>query len=214
MSDDPLPPDDDQQWLDLLAGRPVPDAAPRTAQEATAFRSALLACRAQAPAGSPSAPEQRVERLIHRARAAGLVPPPAAAAPAGRRPASWLASWLARLRRWPVGAAVMAMLVAGLVLVPWLQQAGDEPSAPVLRGDAVQTRVAADPAADREAVRAALRAAGLDAAPYQRLDRLGLDVELPQPLSARQHQALTALGLAPPAGPALRIEFVATETPR
>ena len=33
---------DDQDWLDLLAGKSVPDADPNTVREARIFRAALL----------------------------------------------------------------------------------------------------------------------------------------------------------------------------
>ena len=72
MSTTPPDPDDDQHWLDLLAGRHVAEPDRRTAQEATWLRAALLAYRAQAPVGSPAAPQDRIGRLIARARAAGL----------------------------------------------------------------------------------------------------------------------------------------------
>ncbi len=205
MTDAPPSPDDDQQWFELLAGRAAPDAHQGTAQEAAWLRAALLAYRAQAPAGEPAPPEQRAERLVERARAAGIVPRPTQPPP-DRRRVPW---WPLPLRAWPWAGALLATLVGAMVALPWLLPEPHEPEAPVLRGDAVQTRQASDPAADREAVRAALRAVGIEAAPYQRLDRLGLDIELPQPLSADQRQALIGLGLVPPAGPALRIEFVA-----
>ncbi len=99
--------------------------------------------------------------------------------------------------------------LAALVILPWVPLPGVErDSGAVMRGDVVQTRRAADPAADREALRAALQAADIQSTPYQRLGRLGLDVDLPQPLTAAQRDAMARLGLATPMGPSLRIEFV------
>lgn len=192
-------PDDDPQWLDLLAGRQVADPDRRTAQEAAWLRAALLAYRAQAPAGVPAAPAERVARLLARARASGLIPAPHDAGTA-RGPRSIL--------RWPISALALVGLAA-LVVLPWVPLPGvDRDSGAVMRGDVVQTRRAADPAADREVLRAALQAVGIESAPYQRLGRLGLDVDLPRPLTAAQRDALARLGLVTPMGPSLRIEFL------
>lgn len=202
----PAPPedDDDQQWLQLLAGRHVHEPDGRTAQEAAWLRAALLAYRAQAPAGAPASPELRVARLIGRARAAGLLMP---LSPAPQR-ATGAASPLLRgpVRRLSIAGALAAAL-AWLVL-PWPLHQTPVDDAAVQRGDAVQTRMSADPSAEREALRAALVASGIEAAPYERLGRLGLDLELPQPLTPAQRDALARLGVAPPSGPSLRIEFV------
>lgn len=220
MSAAPPDDDDDLHWLQLLSGRHVHEPDRRTAQEAAWLRAALLAYRAQAPAGAPAAPEQRVARLIERARAAGVLPPSAPQRPA--RAARWALRGFSPsrlLQRWPslswplAGALATAALVS--LVLPWkLIQEPPDDGATVLRGDAVQTRPAADPTAAREALRAALAAAGLEAAPYQRLDRLGLDLELPQPLTPAQRETLTRLGVTPPSGPSLRIEFVAPAASR
>lgn len=207
MNAAPPDPDDDQQWFDLLAGRHATEPDRRTAQEAAWLRAALLAYRGQAPAGAPAAPDERVARLLGRARAAGLVPTPTASG--SMRSAFACRACRAFRRAWPwsIGAAALAATLALLVAPGGLRPPADRDEAVIMRGDAVQVRRSSQPAVDREAMRAALRAAGIDAAPYERLDRLGLDVELPQQLTPTQRDALTGLGLPPAVGPALRIEF-------
>jgi len=193
-------PDDDQQWLDLLAGRHVAEPDRRTAQEAAWMRAALLAYRGQAPAGVPAAPDERMARLLARARTAGLIPTPKAGGSVRASRPTW---------RWSIGAAALVATLA-LLVAPWALRPGPDPDGTaVMRGDTVQVRRVTDPAADRETVRAALQAAGLDSVPYQRLDRLGLDVELPPVLSPSQRESLTGLGLKPPTGPSLHVEFMA-----
>lgn len=199
MSAAPTDPDDDQHWLDLLAGRSVAEPDRRTAQEAAWLRAALLAYRGQAPVGAPAAPDERIDRLLARARAAGLIPAPTGAVARAQPP----------MQRWSIGAVALAAALA-LLVVPWALQINDDRGdAAVMRGDTLQVRRATNPALDREAVRTALQAAGIESAPYQRLDRLGLDAELPPVLAPNQREALIRLGLKPPAGPSLRIEFTA-----
>jgi hypothetical protein len=205
--------DEDQRWLDLMAGREVPDAGQRLREEAAWLRAALLAYRAGSPAGRMPDPATRVQRLLQRAVEAGVLEP--AAARGGRRP-SWLWRWFARVAggagagpawRWPAGIAV-ALALGGLLLVPLEQDTA--PEGDTLRsGAAVQTIVAPAPAAARDRLLAELRAAGLDAAPYDALGRVGIDVELAQPLPPAAAALLRQHGLQPPAGPQLRVEFVA-----
>ena len=211
--------DEDQLWLDLLAGREVPDAAQRLRAEAAWLRAALLAYRAEAPAGRMPDPAERVQRLLQRAVDAGVMEPP----PAGEaRRLSGLRRWIGRWRahlvgrgaggsgiawRWPAGLAAALALVA-LLVVPL------EPSGPaedgVLRGAAaVQTVVAPSPGAARDRLLAELKAAGLDAVPYDNLGRVGIDIELAQPLPPAAAALLQRHGLQPPAGPQLRVEFTA-----
>lgn len=193
--------EDDQHWLDLMAGRAAPDADARTRTEAAWLRAAMLSYRASAPPGGPADADQRVGRLLTRARDAGVL---AAAAnnAAPRRPAP----------RWRHALAA-GVAACGLVLV-FLPQRQDSDDGGALRGAPVQRIEAADAQLRRQQLLLELRDAGFEVQPFERLGRLGLDVSLPVPLPADQAAALTRLGLAAPPGPSLQIEFVAPERGR
>jgi hypothetical protein len=193
--------DDDQHWLDLMAGRAAPDADARTRKEAAWLRAALLSYRVSAPPGAPADADERVGRLLTRARDAGVLAT-AANDPAARRPAP----------RWRHALAA-GVAACGLVLV-FLPQRQDLDDGITLRGAPVQRIEAPDAQSRRQQMLLDLRAAGFDAQPFERLGRLGLDVSLPVPLPAEQAAALTRLGLAPPPGPSLQIEFVTPEPAR
>lgn len=201
-------PGDDQQWLDLLAGRMAPDADARTQREAAWMRAALLNYREAAPPGMPADADARVSRLLARARQAGVLdtaanePGPYAGAPQPRR------SWL----RWPqMLAAGLAACTVAVMLLPIGQ--GTAPDDGVMRSAPAQTFTVEDAPQRRQLLLLQLRAAGFDAEPYERLGRPGIDVGLPVPLPAAQAAALKRLGLAVPTGPSLQIEFLASPPP-
>lgn len=227
----PLPPttggpaDDDQHWLDLLAGRAAPQADAATRHEAQRLRTALLACQAEAPAGAPDAPEARIARLLSRAREATLLPvlpaapaaPPPSSAPSSRSTPdagrSWLDHWRAQAQAggqalgWRGAAAGLALAALAVTLA--VKQGLPEPAAPeVMRGSAQQQLTVPHPEEQQQALLAALRAAGFDAHPYTRLGRPAIDVALPVPLPPAQAQALARLGLAVPDGPSLQLELL------
>ncbi|MFT7722081.1 MAG: hypothetical protein QM788_04530 [Roseateles sp.] len=195
-------PDDDPHWLDLMAGRTVDAADARTRKEAAWLRAALLSYRPAAPQGGPADADARIRRLLARARAAGVLAATANDAAPARRRSAW----------WPpaLAASVAAFGVMFAVLSP--HEGPDDGG--TLRGAPVQTVRAADPEARRAQLLQALRAAGFDAQPFERLGRAGIDVALPVPLPPEQAAALGRLGLAAPAGPSLQIEFAKPEPGR
>jgi hypothetical protein len=201
--------DDDQHWFDLLAGRPSAGADATTRAEAARLRQALLQHRAAAPAGDPAAPDDRIARLLGRARAEGVLAAPSATAPPLSSP---------QHRRRQAWAGALAAGVAGLVITLLLRSPDDQgapkgmPEA-VLRGAPVQQLQAADPQQRRQQLLQALRAAGLDAHSFDRLGRAGLDIALPVPLPAAQARALADLGIADPHGPSLQIELLPAAPP-
>lgn len=208
--------DDDQAWLDLLAGRAADEALAHTRVEAAWLRAALLAWRADPPPGPPPEPADRMVRLLARARAAGLLAPtPADPAPTVRGPTGWRGR---PVRGWPLGAATVALgLVVAIALPLWSPPNGPAdappyapPGAPpdVERGAALQTLQGIDPMRQRDALAATLRDAGLTATPYQRLGRPGLDIDWPGASSEAQRLVLRQAGLVPPDGPSLRVEFI------
>lgn len=193
-------PDDDQHWLDLMAGRAAPDADARTRKEAAWLRAALLSYRVMAPEGAPAGADERANRLLDRARSAGVLTTTAVPETTARhKPAN---HWRYALA---AGVAIFGVL---LVARPDLARLGEQDSAGTLRGAPVQRIVAQDPVQHRQRLLQDLAATGFDAQPFERLGRIGIDIALPVPLTAAQAAALTRLGLVPPAGPSLQIEFV------
>lgn len=211
--------DDDQTWLDLLAGRAVPRADPQLAREAAALRDGMQRYRLAAPPAGVPAGDERLQRLLARARAAGVLPAPdadvdprPAASPtpktAPRPPARGAA--LTQPRRWPAVVLGLGLALGGMAW--WGLQPAPSSSPPpyVLRGDGVLQRMSADAAAartQRDALLRRLRALGFEADAYEQLGRPGIDLVLAQPLTAAQQAALVDLGIAPGTGPQLRIEF-------
>lgn len=109
---------------------------------------------------------------------------------------------------WRLAPAAL-LLALGLGLVWQLQRPADTERADVERsGAAVQRLTAADPVQRQQQLLQALRAAGLDAQPFERLGRRGVDIELPVPLPPAQAAALKQQGLLPPAGPNLIVEVL------
>lgn len=209
--------DDDAHWLAALAGRPRPGTDAATAAEAAWLRR-VVCCEPMPgwrPDPSPWQAAARSERLIERARAAGLL--------AERRATGWRAilGVFGGRCRWcvafepPGWAGALALLLMVAVGAPMLwQQALPGPAvegeatlraaAPVLRP------VVADPQRSRADLARQLDVAGARVAPYERAGRLGLDVEWPATARTAVAEVLARAGLARPAGLAdeLLIEFV------
>lgn len=196
--------DDDQHWLDLIAGRDAPEADVRTRKEAAWLRAAMLSYRIAPPSGGPADADARVLRLITRARDAGVLPPAANDSQAARDTPP---TARAPRRHWPLAwAAGILACALGALWAPLHQTDDGE----VLRGAAVQRLQVPDAAtalSRRAEVLQTLRAAGFDAAGYERLGHLGIDLALDVPLPPRQAAVLKSLGITPPSGPSLQIEF-------
>lgn len=198
--------DDDQHWLDLMAGRSAPEADARTRKEAAWLRAALLSYRVTAPPGAPAAAEARAGRLLARARDAGVLASASQPVPAQRKPAN---QWTYAL------AACVALFGVLLLALPGHEDiTAPEPASGTWRGAAVQRIEAPDALQRRQQLLQDLRAAGFDAQPFERLGRAGIDLALPVPLPPAQAAALTRLGLVPPAGPSLQIEFITPPSAR
>lgn len=199
--------DRDQAWLDLLAGRDVPGADPELAREAALLRDGLRRYRPEVPAGDLPAPDERIRRLLARAREAGIVPGVAdLPAPA---PARGMA--IAARRWWP--AALLGLGLTAGVSVWWSHRPGSAPETTpfVMRGEGVLQRPAADlgqARAQRDALLARLRALGFEVDAYEQLDRPGVDLVLVPALSAAQQAGLAELGIPSGSRQHLRIEFV------
>lgn len=210
----PVEPDDeadDQAWFHLMAGRAVPTARPSVRQEAAWLRAAMLSYRSVAPPGGPADAEQRMQRLLVRARREGVLPDaedlardaqPTAGSVRPDRPAANWGSWASWSTGLALAAALAVFMVAPALLTP---NAVDEPSQ--MRGEVLQTLEASAPLQRQQQVLQTLLAAGFKAQTYVRLGRPGIDVDLPSELSASQLAALASLGVRRPVGGSLQIEF-------
>lgn len=220
LADDRGDDGDDSRWLAALAGRPEPGTAAATVAEAAWLRRVVTSAAAPEwlPDESPWLAAARRERLVERARAAGLL---------AERPAAagWRALWglldgLGRRCRWCAGVeppAWAGALALGLMLVlgaPTLwQQALPGPAGEAdatLRAAAQLRRVVvADPLRSRTELARQLTAAGAQVAPYERAGRPGLDAEWPAAARTAVAEVLARAGLLRPAGAGdeLLIEF-------
>jgi hypothetical protein len=181
--------DDDQSWLDALAGRESADSA--TTREARALRSAL---RTEAtPRASGTRDAAREELLIARARREGII------ATTVRRRFHW---------QLPLAASVLIFIAGGIVM-----QLRSPPTAPVTRGDegGVVRLQDADPAALKQTILTELRAAGASATGYEALDVHGIDADLPLPLTPEMRLVLAAHAIPEPPDGVLRVEIRSSE---
>lgn len=196
---DPVTENDNDAWVEALAGREPRDRNDVATRDARALRAALQAAqheRAIAHGAQPAAVDAaRESELLARAGRAGLVPRPRGIASRG----SWLAA-----------AASIALIGVGLA---WLQRA--EISAPIVRSvpDAAHRVIVADPEAAKRELIAALAAAGVEARGYERLGVPGIDADLPQPLTAPVRAVLRRFDIPEPRDGVLRVEFEDPEVP-
>ena len=195
---------EDLAWLDALRGkaRPAGGSLPAGEQQATwrlgeAYRDHALRAAPQAPEPDST---QRQARLLAQARAAGLLSERAASP--RRWPRWWPAlgfpsgGW-----QWPTTGFALT-LVGVMVATLWPGAPAPEEDT-ALRGPRVTQPISvADPLAAREAALAALRDAGVEAAPFEQTGALGLEVEVPAaPSPAARAALLRVFGSLPPSGP-------------
>ena len=184
--------DDDQDWLDALAGREQTPSA--TVREALVLRAALREREHPAAQFEPGRQDSRRENaLIAQAVREGIMAPPPRATT--RR---WRTGW-----QLPLAASVLLLFGAGI----FINQYWSTP--PVVRGDeaGIVRLQAADPAALKREILAQLRAAGVDAAGYETLGVYGIDADLAQPLTPAVRDVLATYRIAEPPDGVLRIEI-------
>jgi hypothetical protein len=193
--------DDDQDWLDSLAGRGRPESA--ASREAGALRAAILRRRAaEESAAVASQDAARETVLIERARRAGLLP----GGSHSRGPRFWRPSWT----RGALLAAAAALVLVALVPGRWLRPSMDTG---VVRSspDGVVRLQAEDSVALKRQLTEELRAAGVVAAGYELLGRQGIDADLPRPLPDEVRRVLDRHGIPVPADGVLRVEIESKE---
>ena len=195
--------DEDQDWVDALAGR-APEGASRGAiREGLRLRE-LIQRNVHAP--NVSVPERdatREAQLLERARREGLIDP----------------SQLTQRRRRPMrpsaigGLALAASLACIAVALTFLLHG--TPQTQHLRGaheDVVRIE-AADPTALKMQILQELRAAGVTATGYEQLGVEGIDADLPEPVPPRVREVLTRHHVSVPSDGVLKIEIAAPSAP-
>jgi hypothetical protein len=215
-------PDDDTVWLDALAGRI--DAARSTSeaadtgidaaqsriivQEAMALRELIRSQEFDVAPAVPSVDAAREAALIERARQEGLLAPTTphslethAAIPRRRRFAS---------NRLGFAAAAILVLAVGAGL--WRSLL---PPTETLRSVEHGTvRLAArDPQALKAQLTQELQAAGAKVSGFERLGRVGIDADLPQPVSSQLVGVLERHHIPVPSDGVLVVEIEAAGRP-
>jgi hypothetical protein len=195
--------DEDQDWLDALAGR-APEAADRSAiQEAKRLREHIQRNVRAPDVSVPERDGRRETQLLERARREGLIDP----------------TQLTRRQRrlmhpTGIGGLALAACLAGIAvaLTFFLH---NTPQTQHLRGtrEGVVRIEAADPTALKRQLIQELRAAGVTATGYEQLGVEGIDADLPEPVPPRVRDVLTRHHLNVPGDGVLKIEIAAPSTP-
>ncbi len=193
-----MTPDDDQRWLDALAGRAGTDS-PAGREGANLRGQVLRMTGAQSMPPAPARDGVREMTLIARARGEGLLPE--------RKGTRW--QWPSG---WNAGFAV-ATLAAIAIAVGFYMQASVDTGV-VVRGtpDGIARITAPDPASLKQQLIEDLRAAGVSATGYEVLGRHGVDADLPQPLTDAVRSVLDKHHIPPPQDGVLRVEIVSGDS--
>lgn len=196
--------DEDQDWLDALAGRTPEGSGRPAAREAKQLREFIQRNVRTPDLAVPTHDAQRERQLLERARREGLIDP----AQLGRRGRRSMRP--VRASGWIGLAASLVGIAAALTLL-----LRGTPQTEHLRGahESVSHIAAADPAALKMEILDELHAAGVAATGYESLGVEGIDAQLPQPVPPRVHEILTRHHLSVPDDGVLRIEIAAQSAP-
>jgi hypothetical protein len=196
--------DEDQDWLDALAGR-VPTGPHRAAaSEGERLRELIQRHVHAADVAVPERDAQREAQLLERARREGLIDPEELTKRARRhmRPAV-IGGWLALAASIAGIAVALSFFLHGTPSVVHFRSAREQ----VIRIEA------ADPTALKMQILDELHAAGVRATGYEQLDVEGIDASLPEPVPPRVRDVLTRHHLSVPNNGVLRIEIAAPSRP-
>ena len=196
--------DDDDVWVDTLAGRAMADPRPAAAYEAQRLREAILRQGSAQVAGVPARDPQRELELLARARHEGLIDPARLAA---------RARWPRVLTARPAMLAYAATLACvAIALAIFLRPVAELER---VRGgpDGTALIEVADPIALKTELLKELRAAGISATGYERFGVQGIDADLPRPVPESVRAVLRKHHLEVPADGVLKIEIIRPDTP-
>ena len=195
--------DEDQDWVDALAGR-APEGSNRgVVREGLRLRE-LIQRNVHAPDVSvPERDARREAQLLERAQREGLLDP------------SQLTKRRRRLMR-PTGIgglALAASLACLAVALTFLLHG--TPQTQHLRGahEEVVRIEAADPTVLKMQILQELRAVGVTATGYEQLGVEGIDADLPEPVPPRVREVLTRHHVSVPSDGVLKIEITAPSAP-
>ena len=187
----------DDVWLEALAGRvspaQVPEQSRALALEAAALREFIREEESVSSLDVPGVSAAREEELIARARRDGLLV--SYSTDARARPS---------LRRLSLSAAAVLVVAVGIGV--WRASL---PPLEVVRGVDHGTvhMEARDPAALKRQLTDELEAAGVKVSGYERLGRVGIDADLPQPLPPEVAKILARHQIPIPSDGALVVEI-------
>lgn len=123
------------------------------------------------------------------------------------RKAGWRSAFRATSSRaW----AAAALSIAVLVLAFNLRPSGPAATGPVTSPDGTVHLTAADPSALKRQIVEELKTVGVDANGYEQVDSIGIDAELPRPLTQDVRRVLEKHAIPPPASGQLRVQLVKT----
>jgi hypothetical protein len=183
--------DDDDIWLDALAGRAVADEHTPAAYEARLLREALLRQRTPHQVDPLPRDARREQALLERAQREGLIP---------------------RSRPSPTWAHVAALAFLGIALA-WFLRPIEETERVRSPADDLVTLEASDPVALKKELLDELHAAGVPATGYERFGVAGIDADLPQPVPERVRAVLQKHHVGIPQDGVLKIEIAPSDTP-
>jgi len=154
---------DDEKWLNALAGKPDVHADPLANAQAAAVRAAMIARRTALEQATANADPTEFEKLQSRLRREGLLRDANDAAPKGV--GAWLAKWLpfgnsgaSPMPRWSL-AANMVLAVVVVVQSGLLDRGSADNDANVLRGGEATVLLVPNPEARLSELSAGLSAA-------------------------------------------------------
>jgi hypothetical protein len=194
---------DDQVWIDGLAGRVGIAHGSETAREAEVLRAEILARLAAETVPVATHDPAREDRLIERARREGLLPERAGTAePAAPDRRGGPGLWS---RKWRVGVTVAALACAAVVVGLVLRPATERQVVRGAPGGIVRLQDR-EPEKLQKRILAELRDAGVPVTGYERLGMFGVDADLPQPLTPQVRRVLYQHNIPAPADGVLRVE--------
>lgn len=185
--------DDDDLWLDVLAGRKPPGSSEPAAREAAQFREAMLRKSAADLVDAPDRSARREAALLARAEREGLIV----------RKHSRLRERLGFAPGWAFAAVASLAVALGFIIdraPPTIVERGDD--AGIVRIEA------ADPVALKTTLLQELNNVGVAATGYERLGVQGIDAQLPQPVPDNVRTVLERHHVEVPGDGVLTIEIV------